>query len=446
MTKQQEKKGSLLALLPLLIFVLLFIGTGILANDFSKMPLSVAVIIAATVALLMNRKESLTKKIDIFCKGAGHSNIILMCVIFVLAGAFSGVAKEMGAVESTVNLGLTLLPANLLMVGLFIIGCFISTSMGTSMGTVVALAPIGLGIATQTDIPTALAMATVVGGAMFGDNLSMISDTTIAAVRTQETQMKDKFKVNFFIVLPGAIVTAILLGIITLGNHASVAGDHPYELVKVLPYVAVLVAALLGVNVLIVLLGGTIFAGIIGIAYGSYDFLGFLQTVAKGVMSMEDIAIVAILIGGLVEIIKYNGGIDYLLHFVTSKIRSKKGAEFGIASLVSVADIATANNTISIIITGPLAKNIADEYEIDGRKSASILDLFSSCWQGIVPYGGQLLAAASIASISPVSILPYSFYPILMGICGVIAILVGYPKLQRKKAILTNPPLKEKSL
>ena len=448
-TIQKENKGSAFALLPLLIFVLLFIGTGLLSKDFSKMPLSVAIIVAGAIALLMNRKETLSKKIDIFCKGAGHPNIILMVIIFILAGAFAGVAKEMGAVESTVNLGLTLLPANLLMVGLFVIACFISTSMGTSMGTVVALAPIGIGIAGQTDISMALAMATVIGGAMFGDNLSMISDTTIAAVRTQNTQMKDKFKVNFFIVLPGAILTAIILGIITLGNHANIGGEHPYEIIKVLPYVAVLIAALIGVNVLIVLLGGTIFAGIIGMAYGSYDFLGFLQTVAKGVMSMEDLAIVAIMIGGVVEIINYNGGIDFLLNFVTRKIKSKKGAEFGIAGLVSVADIATANNTISIVITGPLAKNIADEYNIDLRKSASILDLFSSCWQGIVPYGGQLLAAAGLASISPVSIIPYSFYPILMGICGIVAILIGYPKLQSKEKGINskaNPSLKEKSL
>ncbi|GHH99502.1 Na+/H+ antiporter NhaC family protein [Neobacillus kokaensis] len=431
MSKKQANKGSLLALFPLLIFVLLFIGTGVIAKDFSKMPLSVAIIIAGAIALMMNRKESLTKKIDIFCKGAGHPNIILMCIVFILAGAFAGVAKGMGAVESTVNLGLSLLPENLLMVGLFIIGCFISTSMGTSMGTVVALAPIGIGIAEQTGIPMALAMATVIGGAMFGDNLSMISDTTIAAVRTQNTNMKDKFKANFFIVLPGAILTAIILGVITLGEQGSVAGDHPYEIIKVLPYVAVLVAALLGVNVLIVLLGGTIFAGIIGMAYGSYTFTKFLQAVAQGVVSMEDLAIVALMIGGVVEIIKHNGGIDYLLHFISSRIKSKKGAEFGIASLVSAADIATANNTISIVMAGPLAKEIADEYDIDPRKSASLLDIFSSCWQGIVPYGGQLLVASGLAAISPVSIIPYSFYPILLGVCGVVAILIGYPKFQK---------------
>ena len=432
MPNLKVKKGNPFALFPLLVFVLLFIGTGIITKDFSNMPLNVAILIAAAIALMMNRKEKLSSKVETFTKGAGHPNIILMAIIFILAGAFSAVASGMGAVESTVNLGLSLLPTNLLMVGLFIIGCFISISMGTSMGTVVALAPIGIGIASQTGIPLALAMATVIGGAMFGDNLSMISDTTIAAVRTQNIKMKDKFKVNFLIVLPGAIATALILGIITRGNVADLSGDYQYELFKILPYIAVFVAALLGAHVLVVLLGGTLFAGIIGMIDGSYSFGGFLQLVAEGIISMEDLAIIAILIGGVVEIIKHNGGIDYLLYFITSKIKSKKGAEFGIAGLVSMANIATANNTISIIITGPLAKSIADEYEIDPRKSASLLDMFASSWQGILPYGGQMLAAAGLAAISPVSIIPYSFYPVLIGICGVVAILIGYPKFRRK--------------
>ncbi|GKV66158.1 MULTISPECIES: Na+/H+ antiporter NhaC family protein [unclassified Sporosarcina] len=434
MSVNEVKKGNALALLPLIIFVALFIGAAVLTKDFSNMPLNVALIIASAFALLMNRKEKFEKKIEIFTKGAGHANIILMAVIFILAGAFATVAKGMGAVDSTVNLGLSLLPANLLMVGLFIIGCFISISMGTSMGTVVALAPIAIGIASQTDIPAALALATVIGGAMFGDNLSMISDTTIAAVRTQQTKMKDKFKVNFFIVLPGAILTSIILGVITRGNTALVTPEHQYNLLKVLPYLAVLAAALAGVHVLIVLIGGTIFAGAIGLVDGSYSFGSFLATVSEGIIGMEDLAIIALLIGGLVAIIRHNGGIDYLLYTVTSKLKTKKGAEFGIAGLVSAVALATANNTISIIITGPLAKSIADEYDIDPRKSASLLDTFSSSWQGILPYGGQMLAAAGLASISPLTIMPYSFYPILMGGCAIIAILIGYPKLQSKTA------------
>lgn len=430
MSNRTGEKGSLLAFLPLIVFVFLFIGSGILTKDFSSMPLNVAILIASAVALMMNRKESFSKKVDVFTKGAGHPNIILMAIIFILAGAFASVAKGMGAVESTVNLGLSFLPANLLLVGLFIIGCFISIAMGTSVGTIVALAPIGVGIAGQTDIPVALAMATVVGGAMFGDNLSMISDTTIAAVRTQHTKMKDKFKVNFFIVLPGAIVTMLILSVLTRGKPGVLEGDFPFELLKILPYITVLVAALLGAHVLIVLVGGIILAGGIGLIDGSYHLSSFLQAVAEGVVGMEDLAIVSILIGGIVSIIQYNGGIDYLLRLITSKIKTKKGAEFGIAGLVSVADIATANNTIAIIITGPVVKNIADEYEIDPRKSASLLDTFSGCWQGMLPYGAQLLAASGLAAISPVSIMMYSFYPILMGICCVIAILVGYPKLK----------------
>ena len=433
----KNEKGSLLALLPLIIFVSLFIGTGIISKDFSNMPLNVAVIIASTIALMMNRKETLLDKIEIFTKGGGHPNIILMAIIFILAGAFSEVAKGMGAVESTVNLGMSFIPENLLMVGLFVIGCFISISMGTSTGTVVALTPIGIGIAGQTDISLALSMATVVGGAMFGDNLSMISDTTIAAVRTQNTKMRDKFKVNFLIVLPGAILTAVILGIITMDNQSNVVVEYPFDLVKVIPYIAVLIAALAGAHVLIVLLGGTIFAGIIGIVDGSYSFTGFLQTASEGIMGMQNLAIIAIMIGGMVEIIKHNGGIDYLLNFVTSRIKTKKGAEVGIASLVSVTDIATSNNTISIIITGPLAKNIADEYDIDPRKSASILDIFASCFQGVIPYGGQLLAASGLAAISPVSIIPYSFYPVLLGICGLVAIAIGYPKFRQVKGATT---------
>jgi len=291
----------------------------------------------------------------------------------------------------------------------------------------------------------ALAMGTVIGGAMFGDNLSMISDTTIAAVRTQQTKMKDKFKVNFLIVLPGAILTTIILGVITPDNQAAIGGSYDYEIMKVIPYLAVLVTALIGINVLIVLIGGTIFAGIIGMVDGSYNLNGFLQTVSEGVISMEDLALVAILIGGIVGVIQHNGGIDYLLNFIRSRIKTKKGAAFGIAGLVSAADIATANNTISIIMTGPLAKNIADEYEIDPRKSASLLDIFAGCWQGIVPYGGQMLAAAGLASISPVSIIPYSFYPILLGISGIVAILIGYPKFQMTREEVVKEKVISKS-
>ncbi len=426
-----DNKGNPWALLPFVVFLSLFIGAGVITGDFYKFPVIVAIAISGAVALAMNKKESFNQKVEIFCKGAGDSNIMLMVVIFLLAGAFSEVAKGMGAVDSTVNLALSLMPQNLLLVGVFIIACFISLSMGTSVGTIVALAPIGVGISEQTDISLALSMATVIGGAMFGDNLSFISDTTIAAVRTQGTKMKDKFKVNFFIVLPAAIITLIILAILTMGEQGNIT-QQSYNWLKILPYILVLITALAGVNVFLVLSIGIGFAGVIGLADGSYTFMGVIQKVSDGLAGMYEMSFLAILIAGMVAVIKHNGGIEYLLHFVTRHIKSKKGAEFGIAGLVGLTDFSTANNTISIIIAGPLAKNIADKYGIDSRRSASILDLFSCCVQGLIPYGAQLLVAAGIAGISPVSLLPYSFYPILTGVCGIIAILTGFPRFRER--------------
>jgi Na+/H+ antiporter NhaC len=425
-----DRKGNPWALLPFVVFLIIFIGSGIVTGDFYKFPVIVAITIAAAVALAMNRKESFNQKVEIFCKGAGETNIMLMVIIFLLAGAFSEVAKGMGAVDSTVNLALSVVPQNLLMVGIFIIACFISLSMGTSMGTIVALAPIGVGISEQTDISLALSMAAVIGGAMFGDNLSFISDTTIAAVRTQGTKMKDKFKVNFFIVLPAAIIACVILGFLTMGEQAAIT-QHSYSWVKILPYICVLITALAGVNVFLVLFIGVVFSGIIGLVDGSYRLMDIIQQIGNGMSGMYEISFLAILIAGMVEVIKHNGGIDYLLYKVTRNIKSKKGAEFSIAGLVSLTDFSTANNTISIIITGPLAKNIADKYEIDPRKSASLLDVFSCSIQGLIPYGAQLLVAAGVANISPVSILQYSFYPLLIGVCGVISILIGYPHFRR---------------
>ena len=380
----------------------------------------------------MNRKEKFATKVEVFTKGAGHSNIILMMLIFILAGAFSTTTEKMGGVTSTVNLGLSLIPENLIIVGLFIICMFVSISMGTSVGTVAAIAPVGFGFAQATDVSAALAMATVVGGAMFGDNLSMISDTTIAAVRTQHTKMKDKFKVNFRIVLPGAILTIVVLFFLTNGISMDHSKSYDFQLVKVIPYLLVLILALVGVNVIIVLIGGTVLSGVIGLIDGSFGWKGLLSAVSKGIIGMEDIAMIALLIGGLVGLIQHNGGIDWLLNVVRGRVKSKRGAEIGIASLVSVADIATANNTISIIMSGPLAKNIADEYDVDPRKSASILDIFGGCFQGLLPYSPQVISAAGVAGISPFLLVPYSIYPIMLGVCGLIAILIGYPKLKNK--------------
>lgn len=429
---EKTKKGNAWALFPLLLFMLLFLGVGIISGDFTTMPLNVAITITVIVALLMNRKEKFATKVEVFTKGAGHSNIILMMLIFILAGAFSTTTEKMGGVSSTVNLGLSLIPENLIIVGLFIICMFVSISMGTSVGTVAAIAPVGFGFAQATDVSAALAMATVVGGAMFGDNLSMISDTTIAAVRTQHTKMKDKFKVNFRIVLPGAILTIIILFLLTNGISMDHSKSYDFQLVKVIPYLLVLILALVGVNVIIVLIGGTVLSGMIGLIEGSFGWKGLLNAVSKGIIGMEDIAMIALLIGGLVGLIQHNGGIDWLLNFVRDRVRSKRGAELGIASLVSVADISTANNTISIIMSGPLAKNIADEYDVDPRKSASILDIFGGCFQGLLPYSPQVISAAGVAGISPFLLVPYSIYPIMLGICGLIAIILGYPKLKKR--------------
>ncbi|KSU58057.1 sodium:proton antiporter [[Bacillus] enclensis] len=428
-----NEKGNLLALLPLVIFVALFLGAGIISGDFYAFPVLVSIIIAAVAALLMNRKESLNAKVERFAKGAGHPDIMIMVFIFLLAGAFSGVAEKMGAVDSTVNLALSVLPENLIIVGLFIIAAFVSLSMGTSMGTIAALAPIGVGISNGTDISMPIAMATVIGGAMFGDNLSFISDTTIAAVRTQKTEMKDKFKVNFFIVLPAAILTMVILFFITAGNQSAVEAGT-YDWVKILPYLGVIIGALAGLNVFVVLFGGIVLSGIIGLADGSFTLSSYFGSVADGMTGMAEIVILSVLIGGVVELIRYNGGIQALLYLATRKIRSPKGAQLATAGLVSSTNLCTANNTISIIIAGPLAKEIGDNYGVDARKSASILDIFSCSVQGLIPYGAQALLVAETAGISPLSIIPYAFYPILTAVCGLAAIRFALPKFTRAKA------------
>ncbi|KRG08162.1 Na+/H+ antiporter NhaC family protein [Staphylococcus sp. NAM3COL9] len=429
---EKTKKGNAWALIPLLVFVGLFLGVGIGTGDFSTMPLNVAILVASIVALILNRKETFHKKVEVFTKGAGHSNIILMMLIFILAGAFSQTTEDMGGVQSTVNLGLSLIPENLIIVGLFIICMFVSLSMGTSVGTVAAIAPVGFGLSQATDVSAAITMATVVGGAMFGDNLSMISDTTIAAVRTQKTKMSDKFKVNIKIVLPGAIFTIIALWFLTNGAQIDTSKSYDYNIIKVSPYLMVLILALIGINVIIVLIGGIALSAVIGLIDGSFGWSGLLGSISKGIIGMEDIAMIALLIGGLVALIQHNGGITWLLHFVRNRVKSKRGAELGIAGLVSAADISTANNTISILMAGPLAKEISEEYDVDPRKSASILDMFASCFQGILPYSPQLIAAAGVASISPFELLPYSIYPMILGVCGLIAIFFNLPRLNKK--------------
>lgn len=419
-----EKKGNPWALLPIGVFLLLFLGFGIIAGDFYAMPAIVGFMIALLVALLQNRKVSFQEKLSIIAKGAGEENIMVMCLIFIFAGAFSGSISAAGGVESTVNLGLSILPPRFAVAGLFVIGCFISLSMGTSMGTIAALAPIAVGISNATGISMALCISAVVCGSMFGDNLSMISDTTIAATRTQGCSMKDKFKENFLIVLPAAIVALIIFVALTWNATLDSSAVYSYDLLKVVPYLVVLAGALIGLNVFLVLISGTVLSLIVGVADGTIPFMKMFAAVGDGVANMFEITVISILVAGIVSLVKANGGIDFIIWFIRRHIRTKRGAELGIAGLISLVDISTANNTVAIVIAGPIAKDISDEFEISPRRSASLLDIFASVWQGIIPYGAQLISAAQYSSLTPFAIIPYLFYPPLMAVSALISIFI----------------------
>ncbi|MDY6011693.1 Na+/H+ antiporter NhaC family protein [Clostridium sp.] len=432
---KKGKEGNWWALLPLLVFVLVYVGIAFITKDFYSVSVIIPFLIASVVALVMNTKVSFEEKLNIFCKGAGDSNIILMILIFILAGAFAQVAKSMGAVDSTVNLGLSVLPPNLLVTGIFIVACFIALSVGTSMGTIVALVPIALGVSEKTGIAVALVVGAVVSGAMFGDNLSIISDTTIAATKTQGCEMRDKFKMNFKIVLPAAIITAIIFMIITSGTESVNLGSYDYNLIKIVPYIGVLVAALAGVNVIFVLASGIVLAGIIGIATGSFDIIGLFTGMADGITGMSELIIISLLIAGMVSLIKFNGGIEFILHKGLKNFKTKRGAELGIGALVSLVDICTANNTIAIVTVGPIAKDISDEFDLEPKRVAGIMDMFACAFQGIIPYGAQLISAASLAAISPIQIMQYLFYPYLMGISVVIAIIFYWSRRKEENII-----------
>ena len=423
-----KTKGNVTALLPLAVFLIVYAGTSIIAKDFYAVSVIVPFLISAIVALSMNKKRTFEDKLQDFCKGAGNSNVILMILIFVLAGAFAQVAKAMGAVDSTVNFGLSILPTSILVPGVFIIASFIALSVGTSMGTIVALVPIAVGISEKTGIAVAIVVGAVVSGAMFGDNLSMISDTTIAANRTQGCEMKDKFKMNFKIVLPAAIVTAIVFMILTKGISIQTLGEYEYSFIKILPYIVVLISALMGINVIFILIGGIVFAGAIGLLYGSFDIIGLFTNISAGIQGMSELIIISLLIAGTIELIKNNGGIEYILNKGMKNFKSKRGAELGIATLVSLVDICTANNTIAIVTVGPIAKDISDEFELEPRRVAGIMDMFSCVFQGLIPYGAQLISASGLAMISPFAIIKYSVYPYLMGICALVSIYLYWRK------------------
>lgn len=419
----ESQKGRASALLPIGVFLVFFLGAGIITGDFYAMPAIVGFLIALFVAFMQNREKSFSQKIHIIASGVGDENIITMCLIFLCAGAFSGAVTAAGGVESTVNFGLSVLPSQVAVVGLFVIGCFISISMGTSMGTIAALAPIAVGISEKTGYALAICIGAVVCGAMFGDNLSMISDTTIAAVKTQGCEMKDKFKANFLIVLPAAVATIIIFLIITRNGSYELTEELSYNLLKVLPYILVLVGALIGINVFLVLIGGTVVSLIIGVATGSIAMGEMFTAVGNGVTGMYDITVISLIVACIVSLVKDYGGIQFILNQIKTHIKGAKGGELGIAGLSLLVDMCTANNTVAIVMAGPIAKEISEEFEISPKRSASLLDIFTSVGQGLIPYGAQLLSAASLTKLTPFEIMPYLFYPILMAVCGLIFIL-----------------------
>jgi Na+/H+ antiporter NhaC len=420
------KKG-LLALSPLAVFILLYLVTSIIARDFYKVPITVAFMATSMYAVLISGGIPLRERIDIYSQGAAKGQMMLMIWIFILAGAFAHTAKVMGAIDATVNLTLTLLPGNMLLAGLFLAACFISISVGTSVGTIVALTPIAAGIAEQTGTSIPMMTAVVVGGSFFGDNLSFISDTTIAATSTQGCKLSDKFRVNSFIVVPAAIIILVVYLFIGADIH-SPRGVPDVAYLKVMPYLVVLITAIMGMNVMAVLSLGIILTGTIGCLSGSFDTYGWFSAMGEGIIGMGELIIITMMAGGLLEIIKHNGGIDFIIQRLTRHVSTKRGAEMTVAGLVSFVDLCTANNTVSIITVGGIAKQIADRFGVDNRKCASILDTFSCMVQGLIPYGAQMLMAAGLAQLNPISILPYLYYPIAIGVAAFLSILLRYPK------------------
>ncbi len=419
---KHEDEKSIMALLPIAVFIILFVGSGLLTGDFYLMPTTLAFLLALIVALLQNKKYTFEQKLYVAASGAGDVNIITMCIIYLLAGIFSAVVSAAGGVTSTVNFALSFIPVHLAVMGLFLMGCFISISMGTSCGTIAALAPIAVDISQKTGYEMALCIGAVVCGAMFGDNLSMISDTTIAAVRTQGCEMKDKFKANFAIVLPAAIITAAIFYFIGSGSSYHNAANLDYNFIQVVPYLLILIGALAGVNVFALLGGGTIISIFVGLYTGSFASSKILTLTSSGLSAMYEIAIIAILASCISALVRLNGGFAWILNTVQSHVGGVKGAQVGIGSLALMMDIATANNTIAIVLAGPLAKKISETYKISAKRTASLLDIFASVGQGLLPYGAQLLSAAALTKLTPLDILPYLYYPVLMLVCVVIFI------------------------
>ena len=422
-----RKNGGFFALTPLLVFLLVYVVTSILAKDFYKVPVTAAFLVASVYAMFITPLEKTDDKIAVFSRGASNGNVLLMIWIFVLAGAFAATAKDIGAIEATVNGALRILPGKLIYAGLFLASCFISMAIGTSVGTIVALVPIASGIAAETGMGVPFVTAIVVGGAFFGDNLSFISDTTVAATKTQGCSMKDKFKVNLWIAAPAALVVTALYVVLGLSVEAAPAAESVNPLL-VLPYLLVIGLALCGMNVVTVLATGIVVNGIIGWCTGAYDFVGWMASVGSGIGSMGELIIVSLLAGGMLELIRFNGGLDYIIGSLTKHISGRRTAGFTIAALVSLVNVCTANNTIAIITTGPLAKDITDRFGIDARKTASILDTFSCFVQGILPYGAQMLMAAGLSGAGTLAIIGNLYYPFVLGIFAVLSILLRFPR------------------
>ena len=422
---KHEDEKNVMALLPIAVFIVLFVGSGLVTGNFYLMPTTLAFLLALIVALLQNKKYTFEQKLYVAASGAGDVNIITMCIIYLLAGIFSAVVSAAGGVTSTVNFALSFIPVHLAVMGLFLMGCFISISMGTSCGTIAALAPIAVDISQKTGYEMALCIGAVVCGAMFGDNLSMISDTTIAAVRTQGCEMKDKFKANFAIVLPAAIITAALFYFIGSGSSYKTATNLDYNFIQVVPYLMILIGALAGVNVFALLGGGTIISIFVGLYTNSFASSKILMLTGSGLSAMYEIAIIAILAACISALVRLNGGFAWILGTVQNHVGGVKGAQLGIGALSLMMDIATANDTIAIVLAGPLAKKIAETYKISAKRAASLLDIFSSVGQGLLPYGAQLLSAAALTKLTPLDIMPYLYYPILMTVCVVIFVFIS---------------------
>ena len=414
------------------MFILLYLVTSIIAGDFYKVPITVAFLLSSIYAVIVcggiptRGGMPIAERISIFSRGASMGNMMLMLWIFVLAGAFANTAKVMGSIDATVNLTLSILPGNMILAGLFLAACFVSISVGTSVGTIVALTPIAAGVANSTGSSVPLLTAVIVGGSLFGDNLSFISDTTIAATSTQGCKLSDKFRVNSFLVMPVAL---LILGIYTfMGSGINSPLNVPeVSIIKVMPYIIVLVTAVCGMNVMAVLTLGILVTGSIGIIDGSFDVFGWFAAMGNGITGMGELIIITMMAGGMLELIKVNGGIDTVINLLTKRISTKRGAEMSIAALVGMVNVCTANNTVAIITTGGIAKQIGDRFGIDNRKCASILDTMSCCVQGVIPYGAQMLMAAGLASVNPVSIMPYLYYPYLLGAVTILAITARYP-------------------